>query len=352
MDYNYDKIFLQRYLNGDCSVEEEQKFYNWLGDSEKIEDSSWIIKIWEESGKSEEIVLGAEERILQKVLGGITKNPKLAIEKTHFEQAIHSPNSNFWQQNPLLRYASIILAVLIPIVVYNFIISENLPPEPEQFTEKVTHNGQHLTFNLEDGTQVTLNANSQLRYPLEFSDSSRVVSVKGEAFFDVAKDSKRPFTVVTGAVSTTALGTSFNVHFHKEESLSEISLITGSVRVEMKDNFGKISDIQLVPGEQLVYQVDEGSYSTNFFDYLAIAGWKDGTIYFKESGIEEIIKRLEVWYDVEIEMTGNLNRIKKDSWTYTGKFDSQTLENVLRGISYVKNFSFEIKDKNVKLMFN
>ncbi len=352
MDYNYDKDFLQRYLNDDCSEEEKLNFYKWLGNSEKIEKSSWVIKIWEESGKSEEIVLGAEERILQKVLGGITNNSKLAIEKTNFKQVIYYPKSNFWQLNPLLRYASIILAILIPIVVYNFIISENLPQEPVQFTEKVTHNGQHLTFRLDDGTQVTLNANSQLRYPLEFSDSSRVVSMKGEAFFDVAKDSKRPFTVVTGAVSTTALGTSFNVHFHKEESLSEISLITGSVRVEMKDNFGKISDIQLVPGEQLVYQIDNGSYTTKFFDYLYIAGWKDGTIYFKESGINEIIEKLEVWYDVEIEMTGNLNRIKKDNWTYTGKFDNQTLENVLRGISYVKYFSFEINDKNVELMFN
>ncbi len=352
MDYNYDKIFLQRYLNNDCSEEEEQKFYNWLGNSKKIEDSSWIKKIWKESEKSEEIVLGAEERILQKVLGGITNNPKFAIEKTHFKQIIYSPNSNYWQQNPLLRYASIILTVLIPLVVYNFIVSENIPTEPEQFSEKVTHNGQHLTFSLEDGTQVTLNSNSKLKYPTKFSDSSRVITMTGEAFFEVAKDSKRPFTVVTGAVSTTALGTSFNIHYHKHESLSEISLITGSVKVEMKDNYGKVSDIQLVPGEQLVYQIDEGSFTTNFFDYLDIAGWKDGTIYFKESGIDEIIEKLEVWYDVEIETTGNLNKINKESWTYTGKFDSQTLENVLTGISYVKDFSFEINDKNVELMFN
>lgn len=352
MDYNYDKIFLQRYLSDDCSAEEEQKFYTWLGNSEKNEDSSWVKKIWEESGKSEKIVLGAEERILQKVLSGITNNRKLAIEKTHFKQVIYSPNSNFWQLNPLLSYASIILAVLIPIVVYNFIISENIPPGPLQFIEKVTHNGQHLTFSLEDGTQVTLNANSKLNYPIKFSDSSRVVTMTGEAFFEVAKDSKRPFMVVTGSVLTTALGTSFNIHYHKNESLSEISLITGSVKVEMKDNFGKISDIQLVPGEQLVYKIDEGSFTTNFFNYLDIVGWKDGTIYFKESGIDEIIEKLEVWYDVDIEMTGNLNRIKKDNWTYTGKFDSQTLENVLRGISYVKDFSFEINDKNVELMFN
>ncbi len=352
MEHNYDKDFLEKYMKGGCSEEEKQYFHHWLDNSKNNKEIQWMRKIWEKPDNKEKIVLGAEERILQQILEQITENHKSEDRKNNLNQIIHKPNRSIWLLFPLLRYASIILTILIPLIVYKFIVSDNQVPAPIQLTEKTTHNGQHLTFGLEDGTQVTLNSNSQLIYPVHFDGFSRNVTLNGEAFFDVAKDSKRPFTVTTGVVATTVLGTSFNILFPKDESLSRISLISGSVKVEVNDGTGKIKYVQLIPGEQLLYRVEDGSIETSVFDQLAITGWKDGTIYFKEAGIEEIIKRLEVWYDVEIEVTGNLEKIKKTNWNYTGIYENQNLENVLRGISYVKNFSFEINDKNVKLMFN
>jgi len=142
------------------------------------------------------------------------------------------------------------------------------------------------------------------------------------------------------------------VHYPSNKALSEISLISGSVSVKMENNLGEINDVLLIPGEQLIYQVEKDLFTTGVFNYNSVAGWKDGTIYFKEAGIYEIKKRLEIWYDVKINITGNLNKIRKENWTYSGKYKSQTLENVLRGISYVKDFTFEINDKNVEIKFN
>lgn len=340
-------------MSGDTTVQERVDFLDWLDKSKIKSDDPWMQKIWEDSSKNENIVLGAKEKILHHILDRIAdgSNPSI-VNKKILNQKVLSPNRNIWKFNYSLRYASIILIILIPLIFYKSMIAK-IPISPQiQHDEKLTHNGQHLTFRLEDGSQITLNSNSRLSYPIQFTDTSRIVTLNGEAYFDVAKDAKRPFTVITGNVSTTALGTSFNICYPEDQSLSKISLLSGAVKVEMKNRTGNIHDVELIPGEQLLYGFMDESFEIELFDPLAISGWKDGIIYFKEAGIDEIVERLEVWYDVEIKLTGNLAKKEHDIWNYSGQFEKESLENVLRGISYVKNFSFEIDDKNIELMFN
>jgi ferric-dicitrate binding protein FerR (iron transport regulator) len=122
--------------------------------------------------------------------------------------------------------------------------------------------------------------------------------------------------------------------------------------VEFENDSATKKKFHLKSGEQLTCRANDGSFEKTKFEVLAVTGWKDGTICFKSSKFREVVKTLENWYNVDIEVTGNTSNIYDTSWTYTGQFENQNLENVLRGISYVKDFSFKINDKKVTLMFN
>ncbi len=98
--------------------------------------------------------------------------------------------------------------------------------------EKSTEPGQKLSFHLEDGTKVILNAGSKIWYPSNFNIHEREVILEGEAFFEVSKDASRPFRIVTESVVTTALGTSFNINAFPSNENIEIALVTGKVSVE------------------------------------------------------------------------------------------------------------------------
>src|SRR5690606_28899629 len=97
--------------------------------------------------------------------------------------------------------------------------------------------------------------------------------------------------------------------------------------------------------------IKNNSFQTDRFDAMETFGWKEGILYFKQAGLDQVIQRLESWYGVEIALEGNMGKGKIPDWTYTGIFKNENLENVLRGISYVKDFTFEIDGKNIKLIF-
>jgi len=349
---NYPKYLFQRYVIGEITAQEKIEFEEWLNKVETREEIPWMKQAWDESSGDELLILGAKERILQQINEQLSPESASVRHSKAFKQIVINRKRSMWDTYHVLRYASIILIILIPIFIYNLVLFEHPPPTAIEYLSKTTHNGQHLTFHLEDGSQITLNSNSELIYPKHFSDSSRTVTLAGEAFFDVAKDAKRPFAVRTRDITTTALGTSFNIKSINDQLSTEISLISGVVRVEMDDAKGNYKDVQLSPGEQLMYSLKDKSFEMRNFDSVATVGWKDGIIHFKNAGLGEIISTLEVWYDVEFSMEGGQNLIKNSDWTYTGDFKNQSLENVLFGIGHVKGFSHEITDKTVVLMFN
>ena len=176
--------------------------------------------------------------------------------------------------------------------------------------------------------------------------------MEGEGFFQVAKDKKRPFSVYTGNVSTTAVGTSFNIRYSRNDSISKISLVTGVVKVKLITNTGKEEEILLKPGEEVKCRIDQGTFDKEKFDLMAVVGWKDNILYFKESGLNEVVKKLESWYGVNIELVGDPENKNTSDWSYTGQFKNQSLEKVLKGLSYTKNFQYKIDGKNVKIIFN
>ncbi|WP_339901493.1 FecR domain-containing protein [uncultured Cyclobacterium sp.] len=186
-----------------------------------------------------------------------------------------------------------------------------------------------------------MNSNSEFSFPEKFGNKERKVFLEGEAFIEVEKDSLRPFRVVAQGLTTTALGTSFNIREKGEKGI-RISLVTGKVKIK---NVSTSEDIYLNPGEELYRDPVTGEKNIRKFNTQTIASWKDGTILFEKSNLLEVVAILENWYGVKIAVQNPENA----SWEFSGEYHKQSLENVLKSMGYVQNFEYDLDGKNVTI---
>jgi len=198
--------------------------------------------------------------------------------------------------------------------------------------------GQKSSIDLPDGSRIHLNANSEIEFPQEFSNDIRLVSLTGEAFFEIEKEN-RPFIVQSGETKIQVLGTSFNVKKMENESLY-VALVTGKVSVDTQDG----SQMTLDPNEMLVIE-EGGKFQKTGFDPKEVIGWKDNYLVFKTSSLPEVRRKLEQWYGVNIELKGHFD----ENWTYSGIYKDEMLENVLRGICLTSGMKYKINKKQIIL---
>jgi ferric-dicitrate binding protein FerR (iron transport regulator) len=201
--------------------------------------------------------------------------------------------------------------------------------------------GRRLDIQLSDGSKVRLNASGRITYPEKFSGSNRDVTLEGEAFFEVTKDPARPFKVTTGPIVTTVLGTSFNVA--SDSGYVQVALVTGRVKIE---NVPGHEELMLAPGEASFF-APGASLRKESFDPKEVLSWKEGVLYFKDADLQEMVRRLEQWYGIEIEIAGAEAHPKH----LTGEFKDEPLDNVLNLLGYTRKFDYEIKGKKVTLKF-
>ena len=241
--------------------------------------------------------------------------------------------------------AAIILLAISTFVVF-IVIDSTEPQEVAQNTIikdiiKTTEKGQKLQMKLPDGTHVVLNAGSSIKYTQEYGREFRNVYLSGEAYFEVVEDTLRPFIVNVNSIKVSVLGTSFNVN-NRENSSTTVALVEGKVLVE--DQQG--ASIIINPGE-MIKELTSG-FKKSSFDYRKVVGWKDGWLTFDQDPFTDIKNTLELWYGVQIQVEGK----SAEDYHYTGKFNNKSLEEVLKGISYVMDFDFDIDYDQVNINFN
>lgn len=169
-------------------------------------------------------------------------------------------------------------------------------------------------LTLADGTRVWMNSGSKLVYPVVFTGNTREVMLTGEAYFDVREDVKKPFTVVTGLGKIKVLGTRFNVKFYPEEASVVTTLVHGSV--SFSNNV--VPETRLSPGYQLKYDKGCDTVRLQKVNVNYYVGWRDNQLAFQSETLENIMRILARWYDVEVvfedgelkqlEFSGNLDR--------------------------------------------
>ena len=167
----------------------------------------------------------------------------------------------------------------------------------EEYNKLTTPIGGEYSLVLSDGTKVFLNADSELKYPVEFSDGKRIVDLKGEAYFEVHKDSLRPFVVRVNGAEVTVLGTSFNVNTYGDDGQIYTTLVNGAVRVSSVKN-GQAEVLK--PGMQSVMDVQSGQLTVREVDVEPYVAWREGRFVFRAMTLDLIMRQLQRWYDFEV----------------------------------------------------
>lgn len=214
----------------------------------------------------------------------------------------------------------------------------------EEYNKLTTPIGGEYSLVLSDGTKVFLNADSELKYPVEFSDGKRIVDLKGEAYFEVHKDSLRPFIVRINGAEVTVLGTSFNVNTYGDDGQIYTTLVNGSVRVASVKN--KQEEI-LKPGMQSVMNVQSGLLTVRKVDVEPYVAWREGRFVFRAMTLDLIMRQLQRWYDFEVFYQNS--ELKDYEFRGVIKRDMD-LDKVLSVIKATTNVDFEVKGKVITII--
>lgn len=208
--------------------------------------------------------------------------------------------------------------------------------------EKVLYNtlttgrGESYSVVLADGTKVWLNAASSVHYPLNFPGSKRMVTVEGEAYFEVARNLEKPFIVQVNGMEIKVLGTVFNVNAYKEEKRTVTTLLEGRVQLTKEKNIEV-----LAPGQQGELLPSGALQVHKTPDIDKVVGWQKGLFVFNRDDVETLMNELARWYDVRVVYKGTI----KDR--FTGVISRNVPLSVLLETLEKSNVHFKIEDRTI-----
>ena len=197
---------------------------------------------------------------------------------------------------------------------------------------------------LPDGSNVWLNHSSSLRYPAVFTGKCREVQLNGEGYFEVAHNPILPFIVNTGEIQIVALGTTFNVMAYSSEYKIETSLINGNVELRKSLPDGKTETLyKMRPTDFAIYNKDKGEIITKTIVDERYFSWKEGKLIFTAEPMEEVIKKLNRWFNVEIQIKDK----EIMNLTLTATFANETLSQVMELLAIVSHIKYNISDRKL-----
>ncbi|WP_099294092.1 FecR family protein [Butyricimonas sp. Marseille-P3923] len=213
----------------------------------------------------------------------------------------------------------------------------------KSFNRLNTPRGGEYNVILADGTRVYLNAASSLKYPVVFDEKERTVYLSGEAYFDVAKDAKRPFYVITDVTKLEVYGTSFNVNTRYGNGVQTV-LVSGSIGVEGR----MIKRVYRVEPSELIEFSSDGEFvKREKVDVAPYVAWRYGQFMFENESLEHIMNTLSLWYDVDVFYSNE--SVKKHRFTgHMKKYED--IDTILDAISKIMGVTFIIKDKTITVM--
>jgi len=203
-----------------------------------------------------------------------------------------------------------------------------------------TPKGGKWDVTLSDGTKVWLNASSSIKYPSAFIGKERRVEITGEAYFEVAHNAAKPFRVVTKGQIVEVLGTHFNINAYDDEDAVKTTLLQGKVRISKG-----LKTAILIPGQQSATQFSDNSIVVKEADTELAVAWHNGYFQFERADINNVMKQLARWYDVDVKFEGKVTRDK-----FGGSMPRDaSLSQVLRTLEQ-SMVHFKIEGKTVTVM--
>ena len=346
----------KKFFQGLCTQEEAEAFLKWYFSDQGEEEIRQKINIFRSSIQAKHKKQWDPNTVFEKIQSAKKQSSLFVSHKTADDSkmsrkeageiAFEKKPGTLPEASGKWRYAvacCIALTILVlGVLAYKSTLKENRAIVAPEYVNKSNPAGQKSTIFLKDGSQIVLNSTSRLRYPARFPAHERVIELHGEAFFDVAKDTDRPFRVLANDAEVIVYGTSFNVRSFADEKEIRIGLVEGKLAVKERTN--EADPVILFPGEGVIYYPhrDEKIVKVDI-DIEKLIAWKTGILLFEDEPIGEVLKTLERWYGVEFITE------RKPEGIFTGTFKNQSLEAVLEGIAYSFSMDYTINGKYVRL---
>lgn len=239
------------------------------------------------------------------------------------------------KENSAWKYLSIAASIAL-LLVTGILLTDKEPEQELVYYETIAVPDAKTKITLPDSSIVWLNANACLCYPREFSEQVRQVEIKGEAFFEVRKDEKKPFIVQTDGIGIRVLGTTFNVDAEPEKT--EITLLTGKIGLYKYTNQSQMADRILLPGERAVFLKSDNKLSISTVHPENTISWVTGIFKFKDSSLADIMQELQRAFHVKIHIQNE--NLKKQ--TFNANFtEKETLEEILSVLQISARYKIE-----------
>ncbi len=314
---------IHSYFNGQLNAEKEKELSEWIKADSKNKKFFESVK---KKLRAESIQHQLIDQSWSELQSRIYINNQFKSRK---QTLIRRLNTNF------TRVAAVVLA----IVGLSFLLAQIMPRFDQlnkeiSWFETVAPRGEKSMISLPDGSKVWLNSETIIQYPSNYIEGNRAIRLTGEAYFEVEKFKGSTFTVKTNDYTVEVLGTKFNVMAYEDFNRTETSLIEGKVRIRHKNRA-----IEMEPGQELSFQ--DNQFFLEKKDTRQSTRWKDDTFDFNRVPLNELVRRLERWYDVEINMEDN--ELKET--IYSGVFkNEETIWQVLNILQLTLPIEYERTD--------
>ncbi len=317
-------ILIIRFLSGDATTEEKEKVSAWLLESDEnrklYQD---FVEIWGCSA------LGKEETDF---------DTEKALEKLQIYKGRKSIRNGKQIIFHWFKYAAILVLVL-SFPLFWWFNSHQESKEEETITIMCEYGDKTMMY-LPDSSRIWLNSGSKIIYNNDFNSNSRELYLEGEAYFSVKKDLEHPFLVHTQkGLKVEVLGTEFNLNAYPEEASASVTLVNGSLQVNTQNKF-----LILSPNQKVVYSTESEQMNLEELSDLAPeVEWKNGKLIFKNESLEELEKKLERWFDVQIEFSDDLVKTRR----FSGSLGRESINEVISYFGSSQYVDYKIEGNNI-----
>lgn len=332
---------LGKYYSGNSNPVERMEVEVWINENARHREiAGELEEIWQDSASNDEWNVDEGWTELSEKLDGTRDTPLRLVEFPFEEHSkINRRNREKRKWSFGIRVAAAVAVLMV--VMFSVLMYEMYAPEQQEavlaMQEVVTEKGQRSQFTLSDGTRVWLNSDSRLEIPAKFTSDLREVHLQGEAYFSVESNPNKPFVIRAGKTVTRVLGTEFNLQAYPDDT---VQIVVREGKVAFGSNQRQQASAELT-GNQMATLADK-SFSVNEVDSVSrFTGWTRGELIFRDTPLKKGLKKLERWYDIEIELSDSALA----SRTITGIYKEESMTEVLNIIALSVGMRYE-KNKN------
>lgn len=322
---------LDRFMRGETSAEEEQQLLVWFRSEEARADILDFYKnCWQDAKNSTEVDSEIQERMYRQIkarMQVISQKEVRPVEKRTY-------SLRRW-----LQYAAVVLLFIAIGVGSHLYTRQSMQLHSEYRVE--ADKGQRANVTLPDGTKVWLNSHSSLVYRTDYGVKERLVSLIGEAFFEVTKDKEHRFVVNARGLEVEALGTSFNVKAYEEDEVITATLFSGRIRA-----YDGYHSMILDPNQQIYYNVKKKHLQIDQEGNFAYARmWRDNELAFNGETLSDIAVILNRMYNIQVVFESE--KIKQ--YRFRGVIKNNSLDNIIEIISLTAPITYKSRDNIIIL---